>query len=172
MTSRSLIIAVAAALGTLGLATTALAQSQQIRPQQTQVQGAPGPGGLVARSPDLAPIPSRIEHGVVSVRNLGAAASGPSLATVNCHLPGQRGGCPEIPERLAAAYENPAFPNRVTVSIPAIPAGHVHSHTLSFWNALNWPSGSYVFEFVVDAGADVGESNEGNNTGSHTWVVP
>jgi hypothetical protein len=131
-----------------------------------------GPGGIVAASPDLQPIPSRITHGVVSVRNTGVAASGPSIATVNCHLPNQRGGCPEIPERPLGAYENPAYPNRVAVSIPAIQAGHVHSHTLSFWSALNWPSGSYVFDFVVDAGAAVGESNEGNNVGSYTWVVP
>lgn len=169
MTSRTLMFAAAfAAFSVFGL-TTASAQTQ-LRPQQAQ--GAQGPGGLVVRSPDLTPIPSRIEHGVVSVRNVGAAASGPSLATVNCHLPGQSGGCPEIPARLAAAYENPAFPNRVTVAIPAIQPGHVHNHTLSFWNQLNWPAGTYIFEFVVDAGATVAESNEGNNTGSHTWVVP
>jgi hypothetical protein len=129
-------------------------------------------GRLVAASPDLQPIPSRITHGVVSVRNTGTAASGRSIATVNCHLPNQRGGCPEIPARLVGAYENPAYPNRLTVAIPAIPAGHVHSHNLTFWNALNWPSGTYVFDFVVDAAGSVGESNEGNNIGSFTWVVP
>jgi hypothetical protein len=131
-----------------------------------------GPGGLVAASSDLQPIPSRITHGVVSVRNTGTAASGPSIATVNCHLPNRRGGCPEIPARLVGAYENPAYPNRLVVNIPAIPASHVHSHNLTFWDAMVWPSGTYVFEFVVDAGATVGESNEGNNAGSYIWVVP
>jgi hypothetical protein len=143
-----------------------------IAPASAQRVGPGGPGGLVAASPDLQPIPSRITHGVVSVRNTGVAASGPSIATVNCHLPNQRGGCPEIPERLVAAYENPAYPNRVAVNIPAIEPGHVHSHTLTFWSALDWPSGTYVFDFVVDAGGTVGESNEGNNAGSYTWVVP
>lgn len=127
-------------------------------PASAQRVGPAAPNaGLVAASPDLQPIPSRITHGVVSVRNAGNAASGRSIATLNCHLPNQRGGCPDIPPRLAAPYENGLYPNRVTVNIPAIPAGHVHSHHLSFWDALNWPSGSYVFEFAVDAGGTVGE---------------
>jgi subtilase family serine protease len=37
---------------------------------------------------------------------------------------------------------------------------------------MDWPTGSYVFDFVVDAGSTNNESNEANNTGSHTWVVP
>ncbi|MBC7769893.1 MAG: hypothetical protein H7124_14010 [Phycisphaerales bacterium] len=170
MTARALTIGlVAATVAYFGLTASAAAQAQRMQTPQAQAQG---PGRLVARSPDLQPIASRIEHGAVSVRNTGAAASTPSLATVNCHLPGQDGGCPEIPAALVAPYENAAYPNRLVVSIPAIPAGHVHSHALSFWDAVDWPSGSYVFEFVVDAGASNGESNEGNNTGSHTWVVP
>jgi hypothetical protein len=130
------------------------------------------PGRLVARSPDLVPIPSRIEHGVVSVRNVGAAASQPSVVTVNCHLPRQRGGCPDIPEALIAAYENPAYPNRLVVQVPAIQPGHVYNHTLTFWDDVVWPSGSYVFDYVADAGSSNAESNEGNNTGSHVWNVP
>jgi hypothetical protein len=160
---------IAAAL--LGLSSAASAQvieqMQPAPPVETRTQDR-----LTARAPDLRPIPSRIEHGVVSVRNAGSAASPASIATVNCHLPGQEGGCPEIPAAAVAPYENPAYPNRVVVNIPAIPAGHVHSHNLTFWDEVDWPSGSYVFEFVVDAGATVGETNEGNNTGSHTWVVP
>ncbi len=164
--------AVVAALAAFALAPAASAQTQQIRPQQTQGVRPQGPGGFVPASPDLQPIPSRIAHGVVSVRNTGVAASAPSIATVNCHLPNQRGGCPEIPPRLVAPYENNEFPNRLAVAIPAIPAGHTHSHNLSFWDALDWPSGTYVFEFVVDAGDAVGESNEGNNAGTFSWVVP
>ena len=147
-------------------------QTPQVQQQQTPHVQHQGPGALTARAADLQPIPSRIEHGVVSVRNAGSAAAGPSIATVNCHLPGQRGGCPELPPEALAPYTNPAYPNRVVVNIPAIPAGHTHSHTLTFFDADDWPSGSYVFEFVVDAGATVAETNEGNNTGAHTWVVP
>jgi hypothetical protein len=158
---------VAATVAYLGFAAIASAQSQQTPQMQRQ-----SPGRLTARAPDLLPIPSRIEHGAVSVRNAGAAASAPSIATVNCHLPGQEGGCPEIPAAALAAYTNPAYPNRLVVNIPAIPAGHVRTHYLSFWDDLDWPSGSYQFDFVVDAGGTVGETNEGNNTGSHTWVVP
>lgn len=162
-------IHLAAAIACLAIATTASAQAQR---QTTPLAQTQNPGRLTARAPDLQPIPSRIEHGVVSVRNTGSAASAASIATVNCHLPGQEGGCPDIPAAAIAPYENPAYPNRVVVNIPAIPVGHVHSHNLSFWDEVDWPSGSYVFEFVVDAGGDVGETNEGNNTGSHTWVVP
>jgi hypothetical protein len=90
---------------------------------------------------------------------------------VNCHLPGQEGGCPEIPAAALPAYTNALYPNRLVVNIPAIPAGHVHSHNLTFWDDIDWPSGSYVFEFVVDAGATVGETNEGNYTGTPTRVV-
>ena len=139
---------------------------------QVRLQELQGPPRIVAPSPDLRPIPSRIEHGVVSIRNGGVDASAPSLATVNCHLPGQEGGCPDIPAALIAPYENPAYPNRVVVQIPAIQPGHTHSHTLSFWDDVDWPSGSYVFEFVADADSANAESNEGNNAGSHTWVVP
>lgn len=148
-----------------------LQQTPQIQQQTPQIQRQ-SPGRLTARAPDLQPIPSRIEHGVVSVRNAGSAASVASIATVNCHLSGQEGGCPEIPAAALAVYTNALYPNRVVVNIPAIPAGHVHSHNLTFWDDIDWPSGSYVFEFVVDASSANAETNEGNNTGSHTWVVP
>lgn len=135
-------------------------------------QPARGPGGLTGAAPDLQPIPSRIEHGVVSVRNTGSAASPASIVTVECNVTGRRGGCPEIPERYLGAYENVAFPNKLAINVPAIPAGHVHNHNLAFWNVINWPSGSYTFSFMADAGTTVGETNEGNNAQQHVWVVP
>jgi hypothetical protein len=171
---RSALFASFVAAGILGLSGAAQAQTPpriQQQEQTPQVQRTPQ-GRLTARVIDLQPLPSRIEHGVVSVRNTGTAASGASIATVNCHLPGQTGGCPDIPAAALAAYTNPAYPNRLVVNIPAIPAGHVHNHNLSFWQDMDWPTGSYVFDFVVDAGGTNNESNEANNTGSHTWVVP
>jgi hypothetical protein len=139
---------------------------------RVQLREMQGPPRIVGPSPDLHPIPSRIEHGVVAVRNAGSAASAPSIVTVNCHQPGQEGGCADLPPRCEARYANPAFPNVLVVNVPALPPGHVHNHTIACWRALTWPSGSYVFEFVADAGASNAESNEGNNTGSHTWIVP
>jgi hypothetical protein len=165
--TRSLLAGLAAAAIALTL-TTAHAQTRVQTPQAQPT----APGRLVARSPDLIPIPSRIEHGVVSVRNAGAAASQPSVVTVNCHLPGQEGGCVDIPAALIAPYENAAYPNRLVVNVPAIQPGHVYNHTLTFWDDVVWPAGSYQFDYVADAGASNAESNEGNNTGSHTWVVP
>lgn len=173
MTQRALLVGlIAATLAYFGLSATAAAQTQVQRAQErTQVQ-VQRPGGLVAHSPDLIPIPSRIEHGVVSVRNAGTAASAPSIVTVDCHLPGQEGGCVDVPPRLIAAYENPAYPNRLVVPVPAIQPGHVYNHTLTFWDDIAWPAGAYQFDYVADASGANGESNEGNNTGSHTWNAP
>lgn len=168
--TRSLLAGLAATLTVLAL-TTAHAQTMQQAPT-TNVGRAPQ-GTLVARVIDLQPIPSRIEHGVVSIRNTGTVASAPSIATVVCHLPGQRGGCgPDMPDDLMADYENPAYPNAVVVQIPAIQPGHVYSHTLTFWDEIDWATGAYQFDFVADAGATNNESNEANNAGSHVWNVP
>jgi hypothetical protein len=167
---RSALFAGFIAASLIQLSTVSLAQTPQ-RQETPQIQRQNN-NRLAARVIDLQPIPSRIEHGVVSVRNTGTAASGPSIATVNCHLPGEDGGCPEIPAGALAAYTNAAYPNRLVINIPAVPPGHVHSHDLTFWDEIDWPSGSYVFEFVVDAGAANNESNEGNNAGSHIWAVP
>ncbi|MGE0044532.1 MAG: hypothetical protein AB7J28_15930 [Hyphomonadaceae bacterium] len=132
-----------------------------------------GPSRLTARAPDLVPIPSRIEHGVVSVRNAGTAASTPSIVTVECNVTGRRGGCPEIPGRYLRRYTNGAYPNKLVIHVPALPVGHVHNHNLAFWGAITpFPAGSYDFTFMADAGMTVGETNEGNNAGAHTWVVP
>lgn len=124
---------------------------------------------LTAAAPDLVPIPSRIEHGVVSVRNVGTADAGPLLVRVTCQRAGG-GSCAE--GRGMAAYENPAYPNSAVVEVPNVPAGHVHNHTLTFWNNLAWQPGTYNFVIEVDAGWDVAETNEGNNFGGHPYVVP
>jgi hypothetical protein len=163
MNSKTFLIALVAAVS---LAFAASAQTPMRTPPSH------GPGGVVARSPDLVPIPSRIEHGVVSVRNVGTAASAASIVTVNCHLPGRRGGCVDVPDRLIAPYEDGAYPNLLVVQVPALQPGHVYNHTLSFWDDVVWPTGSYQFDYVADASAANAESNEGNNTDSHTWVVP
>ena len=159
---------VAATITYFGLSAAAHAQGYTTPPRTPP----PSVGGLTARAPDLVPIPSRIEHGVVSVRNVGSAASAPSIVTVNCHQPGQAGGCADIPERYLRAYTDPGYPNMLVVHVPAIQPGHVYNHTLAFWNALSWASGSYQFDFNVDASNTNAETNEANNTGSHVWVIP
>ena len=174
MKSRSLLAGLVA-IGAICFALNASAQTPQ-RPIPTPTTPAPhvprNPGNLTLRLPDLTPIPSRIRTGTVSVRNGGTGNSPASVATVNCHLPNQLGGCPEIPAAALTAYTNPAYPNRVVVNIPALTPGHVHSHHLTFFDSLAFPSGSYVFDFVADAGATVAESNEANNAGSYTLIVP
>jgi hypothetical protein len=138
----------------------------------TPAQGQPTALNISTRAPDLAPIPTRLQYGVVSVRNMGPAASVPSVVTINCNKTGRRGGCVDIPPQFAAAYTNPAFPNRIVVNVPALAPGHVHNHPLPFWAAMAWPSGAYQFDFTADASASNAESNEGNNEGAWTKVVP
>lgn len=126
---------------------------------------------LTNRAADLVPVPSRVLNGVVSIRNVGSAASVPSVATLNCDKVGGGGGhCAEAPGM--AAYENPMYPNRVVVMIPALAPGAIHNHTLAFWSDLDWETGSYNFVLQADAGSAVAETNEGNNFGGTTLVVP
>lgn len=172
---RSLLLGlVAGTLTYFAMGATEPAQAQVTAAPTTTVGRAPITGPvLAARNIDLQPIPSRIEHGVVSIRNTGTTISAPSIATVVCHLPGQGGGCgPDLPDRVMAAYEDPAYPNAVVVQIPAIQPGHVYSHTLTFWTLIDWNTGAYQFDFVADASATNNESNEANNAGSHVWNVP
>jgi CARDB len=136
------------------------------------VAGFSAAGVAAAAGPDLVPIPSRIDHGTVSVRNVGDAPSGPSVVTINCSKPPLPGGCAEIPAAFMPNYTNPAYPNRLTVQVPALAAGRVFNHRLPFWPRLAWASGTYHFNFVADAGNAVAESNEGNNAGLHIKVVP
>lgn len=173
MKTRTILIGLVAASIAYFSISAAAAQTQRLQTQSQRTQQIQGPNQLVARSPDLIPIPSRIEHGVVSVRNTGAAASQASVVTVSCHQPFQAGGCIDIPAAYLAQYTDPAFPNQLVVQVPAIQPGHVYNHNLPFWDAMTWPSGqSFQFDYVADAGNTNGESNEGNNTGSHTWNVP
>lgn len=127
---------------------------------------------VAANGPDLAPIPTRLQYGVVSVRNMGPLASAPSIVTIACNKTGRQGGCVDLPRRYEAQYTNPAFPNQLAVSVPALQPGHVYNHQLPFWAAMAWPSGAYEFNFTADAGASNAESNEGNNAGVWTKVVP
>jgi CARDB len=126
--------------------------------------------GLVAKSPDLVPIASRMKTGTVSVRNIGSAASGDFVITVECNQQGATGGCAEDPGM--AAYEDAAYPNRVVVKVKSLAPGKVFNHKLAFWNNLDWESGNYQFDVVADAGTAVAETNEGNNDGSYVLSVP
>jgi hypothetical protein len=172
MNMRSLCIAL---IASTAAALTASAHAQTVSAQpQPQVQAVPGASGrLVARTIDLQPIPSRISHGVVSVRNTGTSASIASVITVNCHRPGQTGGCVDIPAAYIAQYTNAAYPNRLVVNVPVIQPGHVYNHNLPFWDEMDWPSGQeFIFEFAADAGATNNETNEANNAGVYNWLAP
>jgi hypothetical protein len=131
-----------------------------------------GAATAASAAPDLRPIPSRLAHGVVSVRNTGDAIAPASVVTINCHKPGMEGGCTDIPPAFVAAYTNPAYPNRLVVNVPRLTPGRVYNHTLPFWGAMVWAPGTYNFDYVADAGATVAESNEANNTGTYVKNVP
>lgn len=117
---------------------------------------------LTAKAPDLVPVPSRILNGTVSARNVGSANAGAFVITVQCQAQG-RGSCAE--HRGFAAYENPAYPNRLVVNVPGLQIGKVFNHKLPFWDDMSWQPGNYNFVIEVDAGKSVGETNEGNNFG-------
>lgn len=131
--------------------------------------GAAAPAAITDKAPDLAPIASRMEHGTVSVRNVGSADAGPFVVTVVCTNQG-KGGCAE--SRGMTAYENAAYPNAVVVEVPGLERGKVFNHKLAFWDGLVWASGNYHFDVTVDAGTDVAETNEGNNDDTFVMNVP
>ncbi|HMF89647.1 MAG TPA: CARDB domain-containing protein, partial [Candidatus Angelobacter sp.] len=85
---------------------------------------------------------------------------------------GGGGGCPEIPATASAPYHDPMFPDNVTINVPGLAPGASFSHTLAFWGAMKWTTGTYSFVGKADAANTVAESNEGNNVANSTLVVP
>jgi hypothetical protein len=127
--------------------------------------------------PDLVPVLSNPMTGTVHVKNVGATAAGPSKLVLRCKkvtlaTAAGNGHCADIPEQDKAAYNDPAFPDAVTVQVPAIPAGGSFSHTFPFWGALHWDSGNYQITGTADAAHAVAESNETNNTAVSSLSVP
>jgi hypothetical protein len=105
--------------------------------------------------------------GTISVRNTGTVAAGPFKVTVACSA-----ACAEPAAADAAPYEDAAFPNKLTVSVPGLSPGHVYNHKIAFWDGLVWRSGNYEFKVVADAANTVAETNEADNTGGTVFGVP
>ncbi len=134
----------------------------------TAVSLTAGAGQAFAQ-PDLVPQLNFPMNAAVGVQNNGTTAAGPSHLTINCTKFGQAdGGCPDTPGM--GAYVDPAFPNRAVIDVPALEPGESFSHDLTFWNAIPWTPGTYVFDAEVDAGSDVAESNEANNTAQSSYT--
>ena len=125
--------------------------------------------GLVANSADLSPIPARMKHGTVSVRNGGTGPAAASIVTVVCQKKGG-GSCAESP--AMARYTNPAYPNALVIPVPKLAAGKVYNFKLPFWAGLAWAPGHYKFTMTADAAGTVAETNEGNNTKAATVPLP
>jgi len=139
----------AAALTAIALSTTAVSQA--------------------AAQPDLVPLLSNPMTASVGVRNNGDSPAGASHLTINCTRFGKAdGGCPDIPG--LAAYVDPAFPNRVVIDIPELAPNETYNHDLAFWAAIPWIPGTYIFDAVADAGNEVAESNEANNTTQSSYT--
>lgn len=125
--------------------------------------------------PDLVPLLHKPMNGLVRVKNQGAGAAGPSLLTLDCRKRGHRGGgggCPDAPG--LSRYSHPAYPDKVVIKIPALPAGKVYEHKLVFWNDLVWTSGIYGFVAIADVANTVDEApgGETNNTTGSTLNTP
>lgn len=137
--------------------------------------GGQPPAGACNGKPDLVPVLPNPMNGHIEVKNIGACPAGPSKLTIDCHKQGHvggGGGCAEIPATAAAAYQDPAFPDKVTISVPALAPGAVFSHALSFWGSLKWTSGKFDFKAMADAANAVAESDEANNMGASILTVP
>jgi hypothetical protein len=128
---------------------------------------------LVPRKPDLIPVAVNLRAGTIGVRNVGNAAAAPSKLTISCHKVGHvgpGGGCPDAPG--LTAYNDPAFPDRATLTVPALAPGANFVQTLSFWNSLKWAKGEYQFTLAADAANTVAENNELNNSATSTVPLP
>jgi hypothetical protein len=106
-------------------------------------------------------------NNAVAVRNVGGARRSFQV-TVGVTSWVASGGSkpPPAPPRH---YEDPAFPNKTAVACRELLG---LCSTRSPWDALTWASGDYEFTVVADAGATVGETNEGDNTGTTVMNVP
>jgi len=154
------------ALACIALTGAANAQPEGVTPTKPGI-----PPVIAVKAPNLVPIASRMTKGTVSVRNTGTMASGPFKVTVECKNLG-KGGCAEPSKADVAPYEDAAFPDKLTVTAPALAPGNVFNHKISFWDGLVWPSGNYEFTVVADAGGAVAETNEGDNSGGTVMGVP
>ena len=113
---------------------------------------------------DLVPATENLAAGGhIGAANQGDEASGPAVITIVCSKIGG-GGCAEAAGM--AAYANPAYPDAVTVNLPGLPPGGSFDHALAFWDELDWSAGNYTLSVVVDAGNDVEEDSEFNNSNS------
>jgi hypothetical protein len=128
------------------------------------------------KKPDLVPVLTNPMSGTVAVKNIGVGDAGPSKLVLTCKktvmTTAAGGKCADIPAKDEAAYKDPAFPDAVTVKVPALAAGASFSHTFPFWGALVWSSGNYQITGKADAANAVAESNEGNNTAVSSLAVP
>ncbi len=157
---------------TIAASCLALAVTTHAAPPASVPQTPGVPPVVTARAANLVPIAPRMTKGTISVRNTGSAVAGPFKITVKCNVVGRTGGCAEPPERAVAAYEDPAFPNKLTVTAPGLSPGQVFNHKISFWDGVVWPSGNYEFTVVADAAGAVAETNESDNSGGTVMGVP
>jgi hypothetical protein len=126
--------------------------------------------------PDLIAILPNPMNGVVMEKNIGQCPAGPNKLTIMCSkqsLAAVGGGCAEPPPTAGPEpLHDPAFPNALTINVPALAPGATYSFTIPFWAALHWNPGTYVFVAKADAANVVAESNEGNNATNSTLTVP
>ena len=128
--------------------------------------------------PDLISILPNPMSGVVIERNIGKCPAGPNKLTIVCRkegltATGAGGGCAQLPPTAGPEpFHDPAFPNALTINVPALAPGATYSFTIPFWGALHWNPGTYLFVAKADAANVVAESNEGNNVSNSTLTVP
>lgn len=125
--------------------------------------------GPALAAADLVPVTTGVSEGSFGVRNVGDSPSAPGHLTVVCEAIAGPSHCPAAGGM--AAYENPAFPNAATISVPGLEPDETYHHELAFWPGLNFQPGTYAFTLTADAGNDDVEDDELNNAEQADKVV-
>jgi hypothetical protein len=110
----------------------------------------------------------------VIVKNVGKGLAYPTKLTLDCVKVGVEPmhSCPSLPLGFMKVYFDPAFPENATVNVPALKAGESFSHTLMFWDVSHWPTGTYKFTAVADAGHSLEQTNTKNSVATSLLTVP
>lgn len=120
-----------------------------------------------------------VSNGTVKVANIGPSGiKKRSIVSVDCvyarlkkPVKKSRGGCPEPRPRQAKPYKFPGV-SGAAIKVPPLKAGQSYTHTIAFFNSLNWQPGTYGLKVCADAAGHIPEGNEANNCKVFKKIVP
>lgn len=146
-----------------------LASAQSSKPKAT-VSGSAEKQGKA----ELLPLLTIPMTATIAIKNIGTGPASPSKLTLDCVKVGvlsQMNSCPDLPPSVMATYFDSAFPNNATIQVPALAPGATFTHTLSFWDAFRWTTGTYKFTAVADASHTIHEKSSPKNIATSTLTI-